>query len=203
MKIMNKDFEKKLKNAIENGDVDFLQVHKGKYNINLTLADEDNDSLLDYAISNNTNNIYKFFIDEGASLNNINDYGENIVHSVVYSKCSNRLLEISEIERVEINHRSNDGTTPLLLSVLLDDFELFKTLIELGADTNIGDENNNLPIHVACQFGNLKIVDVLLNNGTNLFKKTDHGNLPLALAVNENHVDIIKKLYLIMYDNTN
>lgn len=199
MKITNKEFEEELKNAIVNEDVKFLDDRKKDYDINLKFKSEDNDSLIDYAISYKESNAYKYLLKNNASLDNINDKGENIIHSIVYSGCANRLIEVNNIKKINLNHKSNDGTTPLILSVLLENFEIFKLLIELGANINLSDEDGNLPIHLACQFGSVEMVDILIEKGTKLFDKTENGNLPLALAVNENHIEIIKKLYDIMY----
>jgi ankyrin repeat protein len=199
MKIITKEFEEELKNAIVNEDVKFLDNHKNDYDLNLKFESEDNDSLIDYAISYKESNIYKYLLERNVSLDNINDKGENIIHSIVYSGCANRLIEVYNIKKINLNHKSNDGTTPLILSVLLENFEIFKLLIELGANINLSDEDGNLPIHLACQFGHIEMVDILLEQGTKLFDKTENGNLPLALAVNENHIKIIKKLYDVMY----
>ena len=199
MKTINKDFEEKLMDAIINEDVQFLNNYRVEYDINKRLEDEDNDALIDYAISYSKSNAYKFFLANNASLDNINNKGENIVHSIVYSGCPNRLLEVIKIKRVDVNHKSNDGTTPLILSIGLEDLDMFKLLIEFGADINLSDNDGNLPIHLASYYGNEEMVDILVNKGTYLFNKTSNGNLPLALAVNENHINIIHKLYKIMY----
>lgn len=196
---MNSNFDLKLTDAIDNGNINFLRTRRSEYDINHTLAGQNNDSLLSYSISNDGHDLFRFFIDEGASLTTINDEGENIVHSIVYSGCEDRLRQTLKIQSVDINHRSNDGTTPLLLSVLLNQPEIFELLIALGADVNIGDNEDNLPIHMACYFGHLEMVDTLITRGSRLDKKTRKGNLPLALAVNENHHDIVRKLFTILY----
>jgi ankyrin repeat protein len=199
MKTINKDLEEELKNAIINEDIQFLDNYRNEYDINQKLASEDNDTLIDYAISYNKSKAYRFFLANNASLDNINDKGENIVHSIVYSGCPNRLLEVIKIKKVDLNHKSNDGTTPLILSVGLEHLDMFKLLIEFGADINLSDNDGNLPIHIASHYGNEEMVDILIKKGTYLFNKTSNGNLPLALAVNENHINIIHKLYKIMF----
>jgi ankyrin repeat protein len=201
MKTINKDLEERLKIAIINEDIQFLNSYLKEYDINIKFKNEDNDALIDYAISYNESNAYKFFLENNASLDNINDKGENIVHSIVYSQCPNRLLEVMKIKAIDLDHQSNDGTTPLILSVGLEDLEMFKLLIEFGADFNLADNSGNLPIHLACHYGNEEMVDILIKKGTYLFNKTSNGNLPLALAVNANHINIIHKLYKIMYCN--
>lgn len=196
---MNSNFDQILTDAIDEGNISFLRTYRGEYDIDYKLAGHNNDSLLNYSISDNSHNLFRFFIDEGASLTTINDEGENIAHSIVYSGCEDRLDDVLKRESVDINHRSNDGTTPLLLSILLDKPRIFKFLIVLGADVNIGDHQDNLPIHMACYFGKAEMVDTLITHGSLLDKKTKKGNLPLALAVNENHHDIVRRLFYIMY----
>ena len=38
-------------------------------------------------------------------------------------------------------------------------------LLKSGADPNITDENGETALHIACRYGNLKLVKLLLNDG--------------------------------------
>lgn len=191
-----------LKHAIVNNDYQFLKVNQSKYNINHRFVDENNDTLLLYAISYSQNDIYSFFIDNGADVSLINDEGEGIIHSIVYSGLSNRLSDV--IERIPktldlINDQTKDGVTPLLLSVLLGQHDIFNSLLNLNADINISDNECNSPIHPACFLGYKDMVFKLVEKGADLHTKTLKGNYPLALAVNGDHDEIIKYLYKIIY----
>ena len=199
---MNKtmqNFKKQLKDAICNNDIDFLKSNENRFNVNDRFDDENNDTLLSYSISDNGSEIYKYFLDRNADLLLLNDEGENIIHSIVYSGCSERLNDILKRGNININFQSKDGTTPLLLSVVLERYDIFHQLIEIGAEINITDYEGNSPLHPACFLGYKEMVYSLVEKKANLFAKTKNGNLPLALAVNGGHDEIVKFLYNKIY----
>lgn len=191
-----------LKNAICNNDINFLEQHKNSYNINERLVDEDNDTLLMYSISDSKSNVYEFFLRNNADVNLTNDEGENIIHAIIYSGDIKRLCYVMENYKININHQSNDGATPLLLAISLENNEIVNTLIEYGSNVNLSDIEGLAPLHLAAQLSDLNIIKKLVTKGADLFTKTKRGNLPLALAVNRNEIDIIKYLYETMYSST-
>jgi len=194
-----KNIDEELKDAICNKDIAFLEANKNKYSINHRFQDEDNDTLLLYAISDHGSNTYEYFLKNNADITLVNDEGENIIHSIVYSGQIKRLVDILNQFPFDLNLQTKDGTTPLLLSVLLEKYEIFNYLLKNGADVNIPDNEGNTPLHPACFLGYKSMVFDLVENGANLLAKTDNGNLPLALAVNEGHEEIIKYLFQKIY----
>jgi len=193
------NLEENIKDAIACNDIGFLERHKEQYDINHRFLDEDNDSLLLYAISDKGSEAYKFFLDNGADTTIVNNEGEGIFHAIVYSGITERLLEFIENYTFDINARTIDGVTPLLLSILIEKYEMAKILIEAGADINIGDNEDNTPLHMASWFGNFEIVKLLMLKGANQYIKTGKGNYPLALAINADNEEIAKYLFLKFY----
>jgi ankyrin repeat protein len=196
------DINELLKDAIVCDDFHFLETNKHIYDINHRFSDEYNDTLLSYAISYEGSHSYSFFLDNGADITLINDDGENIIHSIVFSGVVERLTEILNKHPSAINlinDKSNDGTTPLLLSVVLEKYDIFDLLLRLNADVNIVDNEGNAPIHPACSLGYKDMVYKLIDHGANLHVKTEKGNYPLALAINEDHDEITKYLFSILY----
>ena len=195
-------FDEQLKDAIVTNDINFLDKNKNQYNINHRFADEDNDTLLSYAISDSKSDIYLYFLENGADILLLNNEGESIVHSIIYSGIKERLVKIVESDKFDfsyLNLQTNDGTSPLLLSVLLGKYDIFVYLLELNVDINLTDNEGNAPIHPACFLGHKNMVTELVNRGTNLHIKTHKGNYPLALAVNGDHDEIVKYLYKTIY----
>lgn len=188
-----------LKNAIANNDINFLVKNKDLYNINHRFVDESNDTLLLYSISDKASEVYNFFLKNEADVNLVNDEDENIIHSIVYSGDPRRLKLILDNYNIDINQKSKDGTTPLLLSALLGKFEIFNLLLEYKADIGLADDENNTPLHVASDLGYLKMVYKLVELGADFNIKTNKGNLPLALAVNGRHHEIVKFLFQKIY----
>lgn len=193
------NIDEELKDAICNEDIAFLEDNKNKYSINHRFVDDDNDTLLLYAISDPGSTTYEYFFKNNADITLINDEGENIIHSIVYSGELRRLVQFFDRFNFDINLKSKDGTTPLLLAVILEKYEIFDFLLKKGANVNISDYEGNTPLHSACFLGYKSMVYALVENGADLFVKTDKGNLPLALAVNGEHDEIIKYLYRKIY----
>jgi len=194
------NIKEELKTAISNNDISFLEKNKSIYSINERFEDEDNDTLLLYSISDNLSNVYEYLLKNNADVTVENNEGENIVHCIVYSGDIKRLKQILNDYSVDINHRAQDGATPLLVAISLERIEIAKSLINNGANVNIGDNDGIMPLHLAVQLPDISLVKLLIENGANLFSKTNQGNLPLALAVNAGHDDVIKFLYEKIYE---
>lgn len=193
------DFKEQLKVAICNNDIDFLERNSEIYNIDDRFEDENNDTLLLYSISDPNSCAFDFFLKKNANVSLVNDEGEGILHSIVYSGDVERLKEVLNNYKTDINCRAKDGATPLLLAISLEHLSIAHLLIEYGADVNIADDDGVTPLHLSVQLGNLRLVISLLGKGADLFAKSSKGNLPLALAVNSGHDDIVKYLYKKIY----
>jgi ankyrin repeat protein len=196
---MKENFDELLKDAIACNDFYFLETNSDKYDINHRFADEENDTLLLYSISDAGSNTYSLFIKNGADITLVNDEGEGIVHAIVYSGIENRLVEFLKTYKDNINVRTHDGVTPLLLAISINNIEMAKILIDEGADVNIGDIEGVTPLHLAAQQEDVDLVAMLLNKGADIRQKTKRGNYPLALAVNGDYDEIAKYLFSKMY----
>lgn len=192
-------FKEQLKDALCNNDISFLRENLNHFAINERFEDEDNDTLLLYTLSDAKSEAYKFLLKNNADVQLLNDEGEGVLHAIVFSGDTVRLHEILKAHELDINHRSKDGSTALLLAVSIEEFDMAKLLITYGANVNIADNESVSPLHVAIQFDNLDLLNYLLENGADVFHKSNKGNLSLALAVNYGHISIIKKLYITMY----
>lgn len=194
------EFEDKLKTALAIDDKRFLEKNLNNDNINYRFKEDDNDTIILYAISDGFSEAYKYILLKKPDLTLVNDLGENIAHSVVYSGKKNRLNEIFDLKKINLNHQTIEGVTPLLLAISIEDFEMANFLIDYGADINIADNNGISPIHLAVQSSDIRIVKKLIKAGADLSSMTSAGNLPLALAVNYGNTQIIKLLFNKIYN---
>lgn len=190
--------DEELKEAIINNDLDFLIDNSDRYSINHVFKDEDNDSILSYSISDKDSYMYEFFLSKNPDLSLKNDLGESILHSAIYSGELKRVKRI--INSINIDEKDKENTTPLLLSIGLENEVISNYLIDRGANINEIDIEGNAPIHLASFFGLKNVVVKLISKRADLNVKTSKGNLPLALAVNNNHIEVIKILCKTMYN---
>lgn len=74
----------------------------------------------------------------------------------------------------------SDGSTPLLLAVLLSEQDLVKVLLQYRADPNIPDNSGRTPLH--CALSQPSILQVLLGSKPEVNTKTKEGETPLYWA---------------------
>jgi ankyrin repeat protein len=195
---MNK-FKERIKDAICNNDIDFLKKNINSKNLNDRFEDENNDTFLMYSISDYGSKMFTFFMDSGADISLLNNEGENILHSAVYSNDIVRMEYVLSNFDIDINSQTNEGVTPLLLSLLTGNITLYPILVKYNSNINICDFENNYPIHVACNNGYFEIVKDLVARGALLNVRTKKGNFPISLAINSQKSEIVKFLFQKVY----
>jgi ankyrin repeat protein len=90
----------------------------------------------------------------------------------------------------EINDRSSDGETILLLAAAFGDFKVARMLLRAGANTDIVDEFNNTPLMLAARYGFLKIVKLLLHYRANVHVVSVKGRTAFSLANDRGYEEI-------------
>jgi ankyrin repeat protein len=92
------------------------------------------------------------------------------------------------------SQKSETGLTPLMIalgvgrddrisSVSLDDsLDAARAVVELGVDVDETDPDGNTALHHAAMFGAEEIVQLLADNGADLYAKNNEGKTPLEVA---------------------
>jgi ankyrin repeat protein len=129
-----------------------------KYNADInciTTDGHDNLYLSFFAVPEKNENIntkiemIKFLIEKGIDINRIDSFQNwDIYHYISKTKGTSELIDIIYEKNKNINHIDNDGMTPLLSSILLNDNKTFKKLFELGADPFIRSNFNDIKSNV-------------------------------------------------------
>ena len=63
-----------------------------------------------------------------------------------------------------------------------NDAVVARLLLERGADVNVPNDENQTPLHLACYFGRVKLVQILLDAGANVDMKDDQGQTALHVV---------------------
>jgi ankyrin repeat protein len=156
--------------------------------INLNYKDSDGNTVLHQIISiiDDTNiHLINKMIKNRISINLVNKFGQNALHIAIENKNINvcRLLLLHNID-------INVGTiefqlTPLLLSVILDEYEICKLLLEYNVDINQQDSNGNSVLHHSIDKHSIKFIELFSKVDNNLVNI--NGNIALHLFFDNNY----------------
>jgi ankyrin repeat protein len=93
-----------------------------------------------------------------------------------------------------INAKSLDGRTPLLIATIEERFQVVQYLLEQKADPYIGADGNLLPLHEAAIRGNLDLLKLLVPYYESIFVEDAIHQTPLDYARLHGNVEIQKYL---------
>ena len=100
-------------------------------------------------------------------------------------------VKVLVVERQhDVDSRSSDNLTPLLMASLRGHEEVVRVLLDCGADVAAKNEDGWTPLHVASFEGHFQVVRVLLEYGASTTAKDRNGSTPLHLALQVRHVDV-------------
>lgn len=104
-----------------------------------------------------------------------------------------KLLRIAINEGVDVNAKTDDGSTPLHSSTYHGHLEIVRYLIEeAGADVNAKDKVGDTPLHSSAYHGNLEIARYLIEKaGADIHARDKVGRTPLHLCAMRGHVKIL------------
>jgi len=86
-----------------------------------------------------------------------------------------------------VNARSSDYGTALVLAALFENSHLIEMLLQHGADANIPDSKGNTPLMLAASYGSMKEVHLLLSHGANPNAQDSYGETALFGALFSPH----------------
>lgn len=131
-------------------------------------------------------------------------YKDNILDKMVYNKnkiieavINNNLYFIKKCidNKINIDISNDRDDSVLILAIMNEYIDMIKLIINYISDIN---DNYNYdfmsPLHLACDIGNIEIVQLLLENGADTDILDNDFMTPLHYASNRNHFKIIKKL---------
>jgi hypothetical protein len=153
-----------LKNIFEISNLHFSEFLRG---------DNKNNDPLHYAIASKNIDFIKYFIEE---VSTILDSEEPDLGITDFISCYN-----------------DDSITPLYAAFMYKNIPLIKLLLEYGADIDEQVQNNDTPLHLAANLGNVEIVLHLLQEGAEL-TINDKGYTPLHNACISGNMEIVKLL---------
>ncbi|XP_048249108.1 serine/threonine-protein phosphatase 6 regulatory ankyrin repeat subunit B-like [Haliotis rufescens] len=97
------------------------------------------------------------------------------------SHCGNVSTVQLLLPKFDINSRGNNGWTPVMCAAASGVEGVFHLLVSQGTDLTLRDDNNNHVFHLACIGGNISIVNDLLSR-TDINCQGNHGRTAIMIA---------------------
>ena len=157
----------------------FSMVYNNDYEVQIALAKGDlNDELTRKDFEWVIKNLEKYKIKSSNEM-----LSENIQFhdDAAENRYENVIKKIKE--GISVNSRNYRGGTPLMIASKRGHFKIVQTLLESGADPNLGMyDHYTTALHTAAQEGYNEIIKLLLKCGANVNITTSNGETPLMSA---------------------
>lgn len=179
-----------LHNAIKQGNLEQVQIHLKKANVNAGMDDITKRTPLHYAVLflgadkvDKCIEIMNELINSGAKVDTIDFEGQTPLHyAAEHSDDSDVVKELLN-KNADVNIIDKQGKTPLHYATEECKTEVVKELLVANADMNIADKQDKTPLHYATENCKVKIINYLLEKKvakTDLIDK--FGKTPLNYA---------------------
>uniref|UniRef100_A0A3Q3G206 Ankyrin repeat and kinase domain containing 1 n=1 Tax=Labrus bergylta TaxID=56723 RepID=A0A3Q3G206_9LABR len=117
----------------------------------------------------------------------------NILHYAVASGDAESVEHVLNLG-AEVNSTTTRGYTPLIVAVLKRLHDIISLLLDHGAATDLGDEDQWTALHFAAQSGDDRTVRLLLDKGAAAEAREKAGWMPLHLACQNGHETVVRLL---------
>ena len=143
---------------------------------------KDGKSLLMIAIENDSHNVLDMILVRGAYLEEEIEDGRTPIFYVRSSEALNKLV----IAGADINRLDNKKESVISYFIKNKPFEYSEYLVIAGANLDVENDEGWTPIFDAVVFGNIKLVELMLERGGDFKKEDIYGNIPIFYTNDEN-----------------
>ncbi|XP_067653128.1 serine/threonine-protein phosphatase 6 regulatory ankyrin repeat subunit A-like [Haliotis asinina] len=139
--------------------------------------------------------VFKMLLDSGADPSVVNSDGNNVLHFACMADDEEIVKHVLKLHLVDINSRGSNEMTPLLLAAEKSAPDVFKMLLDSGADPSVVNSDGNNVLHFACMADDEEIVKhVLKLHLVDINSRGSNEMTPLLLAAEKSAPDVFKML---------
>lgn len=187
MTIKNKIF-----NLIKNNKINqIIKLIKKNKKFNVNIFNDNNISLLEFAVNYNNFDLFKLLIDRKVNIDIYDLDGRTILYQIIKQnriKFLNQLLDYNEnrigMNLLEIKDINNNFS--IHYSIIFNNLESLKLLIKYDSKINVVDKDDNNILHLAGIRKNYKIINYLLTLDVDLYSFNNKSESILNIAIFNN-----------------
>ena len=140
-------------------------------------------------------NALTLLIKHGADVDLQDSDGYKALHFAVYgSDISSEIFSCLIGIGADVNARTNNGVTPLMIAAEEGHINAVTSLVKCGANVHLQDKDGQTALHHAMQSPQASICEVLsclIKNGADVNAHTFRNETPLMLASRDDHVNVV------------
>ena len=162
-----------------------------EFGTNPGVEDSDGETPLLYAARAEAYDTVHLLIEHGADPEQKNKYGRTALIKLIKSGFFAPVVFLLRKIKVDYNIPDGFGQTPLVYAVLINEEKIANLLLELGAKTEVADDNRTTALSHAVQNQYLTMTELLLKFGANSETVDHDGKTPLDYAKEMDHKELI------------
>ncbi|GFS91024.1 ANK_REP_REGION domain-containing protein [Nephila pilipes] len=186
---MNIDRKTPLLMAIEHCQDISVIIALIEHGANINCADKNNNTPLHFAVINERHSAIDVLLHFKADVSIRNSDGNSVVHLCVLKNDMQTLKKILQCEdlKIDIDAKNNLEETPLMSAVKVENLEIVRELLLVGASVRISGIRASTPLHAALKNSptNMELVEELLWYNADVFDYDMDLLTPLHLALNK------------------
>ncbi|KAL3846985.1 hypothetical protein ACJMK2_017925 [Sinanodonta woodiana] len=189
--------QQELFQAVKNGNLNLLKEYSAEYDIT-KYARKHGQFILNEAVIAGQLDCLKFLLSLGISVDDIDSVFNTPLLCAASTKSSKSKIELIEYlleMKADINARNIWKRTPLLESIISFQDNVMQMLIKEGADTDIGDNDGLLPIHVCVSYRKPELLKILLEAGASVDGQDTKGRTALYFSALYGYTEMLPLLF--------
>ncbi|KAL0276237.1 UNVERIFIED_CONTAM: hypothetical protein PYX00_003845 [Menopon gallinae] len=160
----------------------------------INAMDAEQNTPLTLAVLARQNDVVKYLVKCGADLILKGEDGMTPLH--IAAKCGNvsacyHILNATKLPPRYIDSLDDGGWTPMVWASEFNHLEVVRFLMSKGADPLIRDAEQNIALHWAAFGGSIDIVELYLNDGSDINAVNVHGDTPLHIAARQDKYNCV------------
>ncbi|KAH3861103.1 hypothetical protein DPMN_024031, partial [Dreissena polymorpha] len=181
--------------AVDQGHYNIMQVLM-KYGGQTLLPqmDHTDQTVGHYAARTGNTMILRLLMDFGINLEARDQDGKTPLHVAAEYGNYTSVEMLVEASRSEINDGDSDGRTPLMIACLSGHLKAARSLLALGADNSIRDENYCTAMILAASKGHSKVMQLLIDDLAEVNVCDKLKNTSLHMCASGGHVEAVRLL---------